>query len=159
MRGARLLVLIVFALLLPLAGGCGGSDADGSEEGSAEPTKQEFIEEADALCEQTDQTQKEAQGAFLKKYPDADSSTPWEEKFVAEVGLPPVQDLAEELDELAVPSGDEKDIQVIIDGMEEAVDKGLAEPSTLLEKNSAGPFTEVFKLAKEYGFDACATPL
>lgn len=151
-------MLIALLLLVPAAG-CGGSDANGSEDGGAAPTKAEFIAEADALCEGTDQTQKAEQRAFLKKYPDADSSTPWEEKFVLEVGLPPVQDLAGELDKLAVPDGDEAEIKAIVDGMEEAVDKGMAEPSALLKKDSAGPFTEVFELAEDYGFKACATPL
>jgi hypothetical protein len=141
-----------------MAAGCGGS-ANGEEAGAAPMTKAEFIKKADAICEETDKAQEAAQRTFEKKFPEADSSPRWEEKFVQVVGLPPIQSAAEEIGDLPVPSGDEEKVGAIVDGLEEAVDEARAEPGSMLGKGSVGPFTDVFKLAQDYGFKACATPI
>lgn len=159
MPSARFIFMSLAAVAL-LAVGCGSSaDGEGNTTEEEAVTKAAFIKQADAICEQTDKTQKTEQRAFEKKYPEADSSDPWQEKIVVEVGLPPVQTMAEELSELSVPSGDEEEIEAIVDGLEQGVDEAQANPSSMLKKGSAGPFTEVFKLTKEYGFKACATPI
>jgi hypothetical protein len=139
--------------------GCGDSGEDNANDESAAPSKAEFIKRAEAICEQTDKAQEAAQVAFQKKYPEADSSTRWEEKIVVAAGLPSIQIQAEKLAVLSPPSGDEEEIEAIVEGMEEAVKEARAEPSSMLQKGSAGPFTEVVKLARAYGFEACAAPL
>jgi hypothetical protein len=145
----------VGAALGLVASGCGGS---GATTASA-PTKAAFIRSADAICENADRKQKRGQIAFSEEHPGGISKRPVEENAVLTVGLPPVREEAEELGKLAAPRGDEAKIEAIVKGLGSAVKKAEAEPSVLLEENSSGPFAEVFKLAREYGFKACATPL
>lgn len=149
------LACLGFALVALTAVGC-GENAVGEEE---RVTKGEFIKKADVLCEEADKAQEDAQRAFEQTFPEPSSGTLWQEKLVLDVGLPPVQTLAEELNELAAPSGDEEEISAIVQGMERAVDEASANPSSMLEEGSVGPFTQVLKLAKEYGFKACSAPI
>jgi hypothetical protein len=82
----------------------------------------------------------------------------WEEKLVLEAALPPVKAEARELGDLPAPSRDEREIEAIITGLEEAVKKGESEPAVMITKGP-GPFAKLEKLAREYGFKACALPL
>jgi hypothetical protein len=157
MSNRHVALLAALALLVPIGCGSDGSDSGGS--GSTDLTRAEFIKKAEAICEQTDKAQEAAQRAFQKKYPEADSTTPWEEKIIVVAGLPPVQKEAEALGALPVPSGDEEEIQAIVESMEDGVDGARSNPASLLQEGSVGPFTEAVKLAREYGFKACATPL
>jgi hypothetical protein len=136
--------------------GC-GSSADGDDGGAL--TKAEFIKQADQICQATDKVQRDGLKDFFSKQPKAPVNQEINEEVVVEVGLPPVQELAEELDALPVPEGDEEEIQAIVDGIEEAIEVGEDDPSTMVNQKSTGPFTEVSKLAQEYGFKACALPL
>jgi hypothetical protein len=154
MAHLHLLCLMIIALLALGATGCSAG-----ESATAAPTRAEFMKRAEAICERTDEAQKAAIEDFRKKFPKADSSISWEERLIVTAGLPPIQTEAEELGDLPVPSGDEEEMKAIVESMEEAVDEARKSPSSMLEKDSVGPFTEVFKLAKEYGFKACATPI
>lgn len=161
---AKLRFIFPTVAVIVLISGCGGSSSgsgssdSGKDEASA-PTKAEFLRSAEAICVQTDKVQDSELEDFRNKYPEADSSAEWNEKAVAAAGLPPVLDEAERLDGLTPPSGDEKEIEAIVVGLEEAVQEGMADPGTMLKKDSAGPFTGVVGLARGYGFKACARPL
>jgi hypothetical protein len=152
----RALAIIIPAMVLALvAVGC---SSDTSATTDHAPTRAAFIKRADAVCERTDGEQKKGQIAFSEEHPK-NSTKPLEEEAVLTVGLPPVLEEAEELGELTPPQGDEARVEAIVKGLEEAVKKAEAKPSVLLREGSSGPFAEVFKLAREYGFKACATPL
>jgi hypothetical protein len=142
--------------LLVVAVGCGGGGVDQGE--ASNSGRAAFIKRADSICTKTDAKQKAAQAAFLRKYPEASGTQLWEEKLVLVAALPPVKVEAEELAELSVPSGDEQKIEAIIAGLEEGVEKGEAEPGVMITKGP-GPFAKLEKLAREYGFKACALPL
>jgi hypothetical protein len=136
--------------------GCGGGSSGESE--ASGQAREAFIKRADAICTKTDGRQKTAQKAFLKRYPEATGTKLWEEKLVLTAALPPVKVEAEELAGLPAPIGDEQKVEAIIVGLEEAVKKGEAEPAVMITKG-AGPFAGLEKLAREYGFKACALPL
>jgi hypothetical protein len=152
--------LVVIALV---AAGCGGGgDAGGGERqtNSKTLTKAEFVRRADKICEQVDETQKAAFRNYFAKHPEAVESESLNRELVSVIGLPPLRTEVSQLDALPAPSGDEKEVQAIIFGLEEAVNKSEEEPDLLVNlKNGAGPFTAVGKLAREYGFKACALPL
>ncbi len=150
-----LLVVLLLALAL---GGCGGSDDNVGDEPL---TKAQFIERADAICAGTDKTQKSALRIFFQKHPKATASKAVEEEVVVVVGLPPVRTEVKELAALSPPKGDEQKIQTFIQEIEEAVKKGEADPSTMIQgkRGSGGPFAVAGKLAREYGMKTCAFPL
>jgi hypothetical protein len=150
-------VPIAVAALATIALGCGGGSG-----ATAALTKAEFIARADAICEKADERQAAALLAFEKKHPKSGSSKSWQEKIVLAAALPPVRSEAEELASLPAPSGDEERVKAIVVGMDEAAGEAGSEPSALLNEASAGPFTAVVKLAREYGFKgskSCSNPL
>lgn len=145
---------LLLAVVLPLVlAGCGGDEST-----AAELTKAEFIKQADAICDKADQVQKAELNSYLKENPKATSSPAKEEEMVVAVGLPPIGDEAEELDELGVPSGDEEEVAAIVEGIEDALEQSEADPKPLTEGNE-GAFVEVDKLAKEYGLKSCSSAL
>jgi hypothetical protein len=163
------ITFVAAVAMTSIAAGCGGGNDQGTGSAAstgatssptsskATLTKAEFIKQADAICEKTDKVQEAGLKAYLQKKPEAQSTKAGQSKMVLAVGLPPIQTEAEELAELGAPSGDEAKVAAIVDGIEKAVEKGEAEPGSLLTGSS--PFTEVDKLAGEYGFKACNNAL
>jgi len=164
MSKSRLIVLGALLCLAVFVSGCGGSggsdtSTDTSSKASAKVlTKAAFIKRADQICERTDKVQKAALQGYFAKQPGAASQAVSEEAVVA-VGLPPIRTEVEEIDALPVPAGDEGRIQAIVDGIEAAIGRGEKDPGSLVNSQSAGPFDAVGKLARAYGFQACAFPL
>lgn len=154
----RIGISVVGGLLLiaAVAGGCGGSGDSATAETL---TKAEFIKRADAICKRADAVQNKELRSYFAKRSDGNPSRTLNEEAIVKVGLPPLRDEASELDALPAPEGDEEEIQAIVEGIEEAIEKSEKEPGALVSSNSAGPFTAVGKLASEYGLKVCAFPL
>jgi hypothetical protein len=148
----------VVAALASVQVGCGSGD-----EGT---TKAEFIKRADSLCEGIDLRQDKARDRYWHTHPGFLGTAQfkrelwgWERNIVEEVTLRQIQLGANRLEALPAPSGDRKQVEAIVSGWREAVRWGLAHPIQLLWEGAAGPFAEARKLAREYGFTACAEPL
>lgn len=166
-----LVVLASIVALASIAAGCGG---DGSETSSAagdstasaasstsnapRPAKAAFIKEADAICTLTDQVQGEALKAFEDNDPKATADKKGQEEAVLIAGMPPVQVEAEKLAKLSPPAADEQKVGEIVEGILQAVEEVEANPGIILVQGSSGPFVEVAKQAREYGFEACGEP-
>jgi hypothetical protein len=146
-------ILPILALLAGalFATGCGGSGSTIS--------KAEFIEQGDAICKATDVSQPAEFRAFEQKH--AKSLTRLhgegaEEKLITAVGLPSITKEAEELEALGIPKGDEKELEALFTGIEEAVKRVEKVPESIeASSGEPDPFNEVNKLAREYGFKAC----
>ena len=148
----KLLIFLVLASVGAAAvAGCGGS-------GSDPLTKAQFMKQAEAICEKADTAQANELSVALKEDPKAPQTTKGKEELVLQVGLPPIQTEAEELGDLAPPSADEAEVEAIIEGFEEGVEKAEGDPLSVT-KPAGNPFTEVEKLAAKYGFKNCAEPL
>jgi hypothetical protein len=153
-------------VIVVVAVGCGSGDDGSSSNDSSQAsvttdpaaTKASFIRQGDAICDKTDKTQEAELKAYLKKDPNAQSTKAGQSKMVLAVGLPPIQREAEELAALGAPSADAKKVEAIVEGIEEAVEKGEKDPSSVLT-GSKNPFAQVDKLAAEYGFKACNNAL
>jgi hypothetical protein len=152
-RLAISIALLVSLLLLPAC----GSSAD--ETASGGPAKAEFIRRADQICERSDKTQNAAIAIVVKKSSSASQSPALDEETVVLAGLPPIRIEMEELVALRAPDGDEGQIEAFLDALTEALETAEEDPGTVLDSNSLGPFAEASKLAKKYGFKACAFPL
>jgi hypothetical protein len=158
----RVVTISVFLLLAVVAViGCGSGGVASPSTGPADPppTKARFLREADAICSSTDIAQTKALKAYVKKYPAAKSKQSAEKRFVLKIGLPMVQDEAEEVGGLSVPKGDAQELREWVDTLEAAVREAEAKPERLLKGPAESPFTSVEKLGRAYGFSACAEPL
>jgi hypothetical protein len=140
---------LVLAVAL-LAAGCGG--------GESTISKAELIKQGDVICEQADESQAGELAAYEQQHAkdlSSASTAAVEEQLIAGVILPSVLTEAEELEALGAPSGEEAKVQAIIAGIEEAAKKAEKAPASI-EEGSKSPFNEASKLAREYGFKACA---
>jgi hypothetical protein len=152
MTNATGIALVVsFALAASSVAGCGG-DTDAT---AAPVTKDEFIRRADAICEKADKVQESELKVYLKAHPDGPASRVG--RTIKLVGLPPIHAEVEELANLEVPQGEESVVGVVIRGMRQSLREAEEKPGVLA--TGAGPFTEVDKLAKKYGFKACSSVL
>jgi hypothetical protein len=150
----------VVAIAAILAG-CGSSNdsSSGSTQstaGTAAPTKAEFIKQADAICEKANKGTEAEFAAYVKKLnlpPNKKPTTAQQEELITAVALPAIAAQAKELGELSPPSGEEGKVNAIVEGIAKAVEKTEANPSTVFGRR--GPFAEVNKLAKDYGFTVC----
>ncbi|HET9593174.1 MAG TPA: hypothetical protein VFP17_09690 [Solirubrobacterales bacterium] len=146
-------VLAAAAAILMIVAGCGGGSDSSSD--SASLSKAQFIKQADAICEKGDEEANEEVEAFAEEN-NVNTSKPTkkqQEDVITEVVAPNVQGQVEEISELGAPEGDEKQIEAMVDAVEEGVEELEADPSKLIEGKN--PLGKGSKLAKEYGLKAC----
>jgi hypothetical protein len=129
-----------------LAASCGGGDDA--------PTKAEFIEQADAICKKAHRNfEKEFQQAFGGERPsNADLKN-----FAKSDLVPGTEGQIAEISALEPPSGDQAQVDAIIEAVQAGVDKIKADPGILLPSVPEDPLAEGHRLAKEYGMKECAT--
>lgn len=132
----------------------GDSSTDGGESASKPLTKLEFIREGDSMCATVPPTYQENSQKLAKE----NKAQGKPKASLAEVNLkaavPPIHTLAEGFEGLAPPTGDEDEVEAIIDSLDAAA-KGLeAEPTAPLS-GPKSPFAEFQELSKKYGFKSC----
>ncbi len=162
----RLAIAAVAAFALLLAG-CGGDDSTTSSESTSPTTtssestetsasgpKEEFIAEADAICDQGDQ---EIQAALIERFgddPTAQPSKKEQEAFLSEVVAQNYRDQSEAIAELTPPEGDEEQISAILTALGEFADQVEDDPGSVLELTEP---PEASQLAQAYGLQSCGS--
>jgi hypothetical protein len=144
----RIIATLVGALAIALVVGCGGGDD------SASLTKDEFIEQADAICANGDKAitadfKDFAEEKGIKGAPNKAQ----QEEAIAEVVAPAVQEQADGIRALAAPEGDEKQIEAMLAAVEEGVEDLEENPRQLTEGKN--PLAKGSKLARDYGLEKC----
>lgn len=153
----RSIALVVATLAIALiAVGCGGDD----ETSTSSITKAEFIKQADAACKEGDKEIEKKFGAYLKENVVKESEeseaeiTARSAEIADTILLPGYHRELEDLSALEVPSGDEDEVEAILDALEEAIERSEEDARTALMSN-----TEIFRVAKglseEYGLKVC----
>jgi hypothetical protein len=165
----RITTLLALALAAGLiAAGCGDDDdetttsstttttagATGATGATGEPlSKDEFITQADAICEAGD---KKIDAAAQETFSGGQPSQAEQEQFVTEDVVPNIQEQVDGLRALTPPEGDEDEVSAILDSAQDAIDQIESDPGTLTEgANGDDPFSEANQLAKEYGLTVC----
>jgi hypothetical protein len=136
-----ILASIAAAAIAFLGTGCGGGEPD------ALP-KAAFVKQANQICLSATKERESAVTELAKENPQAGP-----EELVDEAALPPTKDMVDELDGLGVPKGDEKQVEAIIKGLEEGIEKVEANPKEAL---GSEPFEAANKAAIAYGLTECA---
>lgn len=146
-------VLAAAAAILMIVAGCGGGSDSSSD--SASLSKAQFIKQADAICAKGDKESSKEVEAFVEEN-NVDTSKPTkkqQEEVITDVVAPNVQGQVEEISDLGAPEGDEKQIEAMVDAVEEGVEEIEADPTKLIEGKN--PLGKGSKLAKEYGLKTC----
>lgn len=134
--------------------GCGGGD---DEVTVSSLTKAEFIKKADAACKKSEDRIQADFAAYATKHKDITKPTEADYAELIDVVLVPnVEQEAEDIRSLGAPSGDEDQVEAMLDALEESIEKAEDEPKVLIS-DSTKIFGESSKLAKDYGLKVCGT--
>lgn len=138
---SKIIIASIAALgIAVVAVGCGGGDA--------EPlSKAAFLKQGNQICLERTKEREASVTEFAKENPDASP-----EEMVNDAALPPTEDMIDELDGLGVPKGDEKQVEAIITGLEEGVEKVETNPKEALGSDA---FEAANEAAEAYGLTEC----
>jgi ABC-type lipoprotein release transport system permease subunit len=141
----RATLALTAALALGAIGaGCGSSGDDSS---TSDLTKAEWIAKADAICQQGNQAiEQAAQQQFGNLKPTAADL----QQFASGTAIPNTQSQIDQIRALGAPSGDEDQVNKILDTVQGEIDQAKA--SGDLENST---FAEGNALAKQYGLKVC----
>lgn len=149
----RIGLLITASVLLGVgAAGCGSTNSGSTT--TVVLTKKEFVKQGDAICARADGAQEVAfQRAILNPVKGQSK-----EEQIVKAGLPPVKREVDELAKLSAPAGDEEEVAELITALRAGL-KVAEEDSEAVVSGKGEPFAKAAKLARAYGFKACADPL
>ncbi len=150
------LLAIAAAAMIAACGSSSSADGSGEVTNASAPaiTKATLIEQADAICRNSDEVQKVALAAYEKEHPGALKKTSGMEEALTQVLIPPIAVEVEKVAALGIPSGDEAEVTTIVSGWETALKTVEKKPGILITLGE-GPFEEPDKLAAKYGFKEC----
>jgi ABC-type lipoprotein release transport system permease subunit len=144
MKLNAIFVVVVALALVGIAAGC-GSGGDSSTTSSL--TKAEWIAKADAICQQGNQ---EIEQAAKQQFGNQRPTAAEVQQFATGTALPNTQSQVDKIKALGAPSGDEDQVNHILDTVQADIDKAKAagdiENSTFADGNA---------LAKQYGLKVC----
>jgi len=142
MKKLTILLTLLLASMAMVAVGCGGSDDSG-------PTKEEYIAEADKMCEESN--------AEIIKIGKELGTNPSDKETVEAVKsdlLPELESRAKELEALERPSGDEDELEAYYQDLDDGISTVADDPEAAVASDD-NPFEASDKAAKEYGFKVC----
>ncbi len=142
--------LAIAALLV----GCGGDDDEGgfSPVVSDPVSKVEFLRQADEICLSTESQIEAAADDLLVD--EGDPAPEEVEEVALGIVVPALEAEVAAIGALAVPEGDEEQVQAILDATEAGIAEIEADPQSLLD----GPpesLREAQELARAYGSQQC----
>lgn len=151
MKHLTLVAIAMLTLGVP-ALGCGSDDST-----TATISKAEFIKKADAACKQTDKELEQDFLAFVAKNNiDFQKDVPEGQarEMVDSILTPAVEREIKVIRALGAPSGDEAQIDALINGLETGLQKAEAEPQIILHETDKA-FKDSSVAAQRYGLKTC----
>lgn len=155
MSKSPIVLLAGIVAIAAIVAGCGSSDD--STETTAALTKQQFVTQADAICKRGNAEINEGFESFAKQNDIPKNQEPSKEQgveLVETVIVPSIETQSEELRALGAPSGDEDEISVMLDSLDEGIEEAEEDPEALFASKS-DPFGPANEKAKQYGLEVC----
>jgi hypothetical protein len=149
-KGIVWAVVAGLASLALVIGGCGGGDDE-----TTSLTRAEFVKQGNEICKK----QEERRSKLIYKVAEEAGSDPNKplptsaRKALVLETLPPYEEMAEELDALGAPEGDEEKVEALVKEMEKTAQAIKADPLTAV--SSTIQFTKANELAEENGLPEC----
>jgi hypothetical protein len=144
---ARLTALVALGALAVVPAACGGDDDDG------EVTKEQFIENADAICKETNEDIQQSLSDL------SDDATNEEAADVAlERAVPRFREQIEQLRDLDPPAADAEEIEALWDDLDASTDEleaKLRDDPDGAFTTEFDPFSDESEFAAEFGFTEC----
>ena len=129
-----------------VAAGCGGSD-DNNTTTAASLTKPEWIAKADSICKQGSQ---EINQAASQQFGNQKPTEAEVQQFTKDNLVPKIQSEVDSIRALGAPSGDEDQVNKLLDTVQADIDK--AKSAATIENSS---FADGNALANQYGLKVC----
>ena len=142
-KGAIGSLVGLVAVAMLLAVGCGGGDET--------VAKADFVKEGNAVCEKWQEARRSRFREISNRFKPPVTQAKREKVILFLVE--PYEDALQGLKDLEPPSGEEKQVEAMIDLAEEALKQGQASPGTQLA--AAGGFNESNKRFESYGLEKC----
>lgn len=156
MSKSLIALVAALAVLAILVAGCGsGSDSTGSTEGTSSLTKAEFVKKGNAICAKTNEEIEEAFEEFGKEKGFSKKKEPSKAELKEAVETVLIPRISKEIESIRALGPPDEEAEEVLDGAEEALEKGEEDPTVFLKPESAGPFAKVNKLSREYGLTKC----
>ena len=137
-----------------VAAGCGSSSSDTT----ASLTKAEFLKQGNAICAAGN---KEINAEFEKFFKEKEFSKKKQptqaqlEEAAEEIAVPSIRKQIDGIRALGAPSGEEEQVNEIIDAAEEALEEAEEDPAALVNEENGNLFAKANKLTNAYGLTAC----
>lgn len=150
-----LMALLAAFAAIALVAGCGGGDD--STDSTSSLTKAQFLKQGNAICEKGNDEVEEGVAKFAKEHNFSGGNQPTKAELTEaaeEILIPSVDKQLEGLRDLGAPAGEEEKVDEILSAAEKALEEGEEDPASLTAE-STGPFTEVNKMASDYGLTTC----
>ena len=148
MKRNALWLLGLAAVTALVVAGCGGGGDDDSTSTSS-LAKPAWIAKADAICQQGNQEIEQAANEQFGKQEQKPTDQQIQQ-FTTETAVPSVQRQIDQIRDLGAPSGDEDQVNEILDTVQADIDK--AKSATTLPDD---PFADGNALATQYGLKVC----
>jgi hypothetical protein len=145
-RNPLWLLGLVLAVAL-IAAGCGGGGDDSTSTSSL--AKPAWIVKADAICQQGNQEIEQAANEQFGKQ-GQEPTDEQVQQFTSATVVPSVQSQIDQIRDLGAPSGDEEQVNEILDTVQADIDKAKS-AKTL----PGDPFADGNALATQYGLKVC----
>lgn len=155
MRKRYLIASVAVALALPL-GGCGDDD-DGERVSATDEdvvVKSDFIQAANAACEQRSQEISAKVQKVIAKYSSQADSPKARREVIEKAVAPGFEAEVRDLRALEPPPGDEEEVEEVI----RAIDEMVARTREDLAEGRPYPYRRTENLAAAYGIPACGHP-
>ena len=150
------LLTAVMAVALIVAG-CGSGD-DSTDESTASLTKAEFLKQGNAICAAGNKEINTEFEKFFKENEFSKKKQPTQaqlEEAAEEIAIPSIRKQIDGVRALGAPSGEEEQVNEIVDTAEEALEEGEEDPAALVSEENGNLFAKANKLANAYGLTAC----
>jgi hypothetical protein len=147
-------ILLACTLGLGLvASGCGGGSDDSSSNTTSTPapTKAEFLQKGNAICEAGNaQLQADFEALGTNKPTQAQL-----EQVVTGKLVPSVEAQISDIRALGAPAGDEDQVKAILDAASAGIAKVKADPALIASNGGQDPLKQSNELANAYGLTSC----
>ena len=114
-------------------------------------TKSEFLKQGNAICKAGNQKINQAFNQIQGSPTQAQA-----EQVVTTTVIPSIQGQIDDIRNLGIPSGDETQVNKILNDAQSALDQVKKDPS-LITQNGADPFAQANKEASAYGLTVCGS--
>jgi hypothetical protein len=146
MKRNAIMLLGLAAVAALVVAGCGGGGDSTSTSSLAKPA---WIAKADAICQQGNQEIQQAANEQFGKQSQQPTDAQVQQ-FTSESVVPSVQKQVDQIRDLGAPSGDEDQVNKMLDTVQADIDK--AKSATTL---AGDPFADGNALALQYGLKVC----